>query len=144
MDAVIDGTAVLRDSGAWQLFLIPNVSPQQSAVWGRAAARCEFNDCNRLLYKSPVTQEPVNLAEMAHIYSFSKDGPRGWGIFTRTPLALNDVGNLMLVCHDCHKKIDQDKTGKRYSADLLRRWKGKHEARVRIATACSRHSARRA
>lgn len=37
-------------------------------LWGRAAARCEFSDCNRLLYKSPVTQEAVNLAEMAHIY----------------------------------------------------------------------------
>jgi hypothetical protein len=106
-------------------------------LWGRTAARCEFNDCNRLLYKSPVTQEPVNLAEMAHIYSFSKDGPRGWGIFTRRPSALNDVGNLMLVCHDCHKKIDQDKKGERYPADLLRKWKDEHEARVRIATGIS-------
>ncbi len=103
-------------------------------LWGRAAARCEFNDCNRLLYKSPVTQEPVNLAEMAHIYSFSKDVPRGWGIFTRMPAALNDVGNLMLVCHDCHKKIDQDKKGERYSADLLKKWKSEHETRVRVAT----------
>lgn len=103
-------------------------------LWGRAAARCEFSDCNRLLYKSPVTQEAVNLAEMAHIYSFSNDGPRGWGIFTRMPAALNDVGNLMLVCHDCHKKIDQDKKGERYSADLLKKWKAAHETRVRIAT----------
>lgn len=106
-------------------------------LWGRAAARCEFSDCNRLLYKSPVTQEAVNLAEMAHIYSFSKVGPRGWGIFTRTPSALNDVGNLMLVCHDCHKKIDQDKKGERYSADLLKKWKAEHESRVRIATGIS-------
>lgn len=103
-------------------------------LWGRAAARCEFNDCNRLLYKSSVTQEAVNLAEMAHIYSFSKDGPRGWGSFTRMPAALNDVANLMLVCHDCHKKIDQDKKGERYSADLLKKWKAEHETRVRIAT----------
>lgn len=103
-------------------------------LWGRAAARCEFSDCNRLLYKSPVTQEPVNLAEMAHIYSFSKDGPRGWGIFTKVPAALNDVANLMLVCHDCHKKIDQDKNGERYSADLLKKWKAEHESRVRLVT----------
>jgi len=103
-------------------------------LWGRAAARCEFNDCNRLLYKSPVTQEAVNLAEMAHIYSFSKNGPRGWGIFTQKLAALNDVGNLMLVCHDCHKKIDQDKKGERYTAELLKGWKAEHETRVRIAT----------
>ena len=106
-------------------------------LWGRASARCEFSDCNRLIYKSPVTQEAVNLAEMAHIYSFSKAGPRGWGIFNRLPSALNEVENLMLVCHDCHKKIDQDKQGERYSADLLKKWKAQHEARVRIATGIS-------
>lgn len=106
-------------------------------LWGRAAARCEFSDCNRLLYKSPVTQESVNLAEMAHIYAFSKKGPRGWGLLGRTPAALNEVGNLMLVCHDCHKKIDQDKQGTRYSAELLKKWKADHETRVRIATGIS-------
>lgn len=106
-------------------------------LWGRAAARCQFSDCNRLLYKSPVTKEPVNLAEMAHIYSFSKIGPRGWGPFKRHPAGLNDVSNLMLACHDCHKVIDQDKDGERYSADLLKKWKIEHEARVRIATGIS-------
>lgn len=112
-------------------------SEVERELWGRAAARCQFSDCNRLLYKSPVTQEPVNLAEMAHIYSFSKDGPRGWGPFKTNPVGLNDVSNLMLVCHDCHKKIDQDKKGERYSADLLRSWKEAHETRVRIATGIS-------
>jgi hypothetical protein len=106
--------------------------PVERELWGRAAARCEFSDCNRLLYKSPVTQEPVNLAEMAHIYSFSKGGPRGWGLLM--PRELNDVQNLMLVCHDCHKKIDQDKHGERYSVVLLKAWKEQHESRVRVAT----------
>jgi hypothetical protein len=112
-------------------------SEVERELWGRAAARCQFSDCNRLLYKSPVTQEPINLAEMAHIYSFSKDGPRGWGPFKKNPARLNDPANLMLVCHDCHKKIDQDKKGHRYSADLLRRWKEAHETRVRIVTGIS-------
>ncbi|HYE19728.1 MAG TPA: SAVED domain-containing protein [Tepidisphaeraceae bacterium] len=103
-------------------------------MWGRAAARCQFSDCNRLLYKHGVTQEPVNLAERAHIYSFSKRGPRGWGPFKFNRSGLNDVPNLMLVCHDCHKLIDDDKEGERYSADLLKRWKAEHEARVRLTT----------
>jgi len=106
-------------------------------LWGRAAARCEFNDCNKLLYKSPVTQEPVHLAEKAHIYSFSKDGPRGQGKLAAKPASLNQVSNLMLVCHDCHLKIDRDKKGDRYSADLLKKWKLEHEARVRIASGIS-------
>ena len=104
-------------------------------LWGRAAARCEFSDCNKLLYKHGVTQEPVNLAEKAHIYSFSKGGPRGWGtLFHKSRAGINDITNLLLVCHDCHKLIDEDKAGAKYSVELLKQWKESHENRVRIAT----------
>ncbi len=99
-------------------------------LWARAAGRCQFNGCNRILYKSPVTQERVNISEKAHIYSFSKDGPRGWGPFQKKPQKLNDVDNLMLMCHDCHKTIDQDKDGSKYSASILQQWKREHEYRV--------------
>src|SRR5688572_25140704 len=87
-------------------------------LWARAAGRCEFDGCNRLLYKSPVTQERVNIAEKAHIYSFSEGGPRGWGPFENEKELLNSISNLLLACHDCHRKIDADKNGVRYSADL--------------------------
>jgi hypothetical protein len=103
-------------------------------LWARAAGRCQFNGCNRILYKSPVTQERVNISEKAHIYSFSEDGPRGWGPFKKNPQSLNDVGNLMLMCHDCHKTIDQDKDGSKYSGSLLQQWKKEHEHRVVTVT----------
>lgn len=103
-------------------------------LWARAAGRCQFSGCNRLLYKSPITQERVNISEKAHIYSFSEEGPRGWGPFKKNPKSLNDVGNLTLMCHDCHKTIDQDKDGEKYSASLLRHWKKEHEHRVVTVT----------
>ncbi|MEI6313912.1 MAG: SAVED domain-containing protein, partial [Syntrophus sp. (in: bacteria)] len=103
-------------------------------LWARAAGRCQFDGCNRLLFKSPITQEKVNISEMAHIYSFSKIGPRGWGPFITNKKQLNVVNNLMLVCHDCHKTIDQDKDGERYSAKLLLKWKDEHEKRISIVT----------
>lgn len=103
-------------------------------LWARAAGRCQFNGCNRLLYKSPVTQEPVNISEKAHIYSFSEKGPRGWGPFFTKKNQINDISNIMLVCHDCHKAIDQDKNGLRYSGDLLIKWKEEHERRIAIVT----------
>lgn len=103
-------------------------------LWARSAGRCEFNGCNRILYQSPVTGESVNISEKAHIYSFSKDGPRGWGPFSLKTHDLNNVANLMLVCHDCHKTIDQDKDGKRYTADLLIDWKRQHELRIAVVT----------
>ena len=103
-------------------------------LWARAAGRCQFNGCNRILYKSPVTQERVNISEMAHIYSFSKGGPRGRGPFIKKPESLNDVNNLMLMCSDCHKTIDQDKDGSKYSALMLQQWKKEHEKRVLMVT----------
>ena len=103
-------------------------------LWARAAGRCQFNGCNRLIFKSPVTKESVNISETAHIYSFSESGPRGWGPLGNNPKKLNEVNNLMLVCHDCHKKIDKEKNGGRYPADLLIQWKEEHENRIRIVT----------
>lgn len=101
-------------------------------LWGRAAGRCQFDGCNRLLSRSPVTQESVNIAERAHIWSFSDDGPRGnEGIDDDS---LNDIVNLMLMCHDCHKEMDKEKDGGRYTVELLQAWKGEHEHRVELVT----------
>src|SRR5437773_1326859 len=68
--------------------ILPKVERE---LWARAAGRCQFNGCNRLLYKSPVTQERVNISEKAHIYSFSPAGPRGRGPHARNATHLNDV-----------------------------------------------------
>lgn len=103
-------------------------------LWALAAGRCQFNGCNRPVFKSPVTQERVNISEKAHIYSFSESGPRGWGPFLANRKQINELANLMLVCHDCHKTIDQDKNGERYPAELLITWKDEHEKRVAIVT----------
>jgi len=110
-------------------------SKVEKELWAKSAGRCQFNGCNRILYKSPITQEQVNISEKAHIYSFAEDGPRGWGnYFTLNPKKLNDIDNLMLVCHDCHKTIDQDTEGLKYSADLLKKWKQEHEQRIHIVS----------
>jgi len=42
-----------------------------------------------------------------------------------------------LVCHDCHKTIDQDSKGQKYSASLLLDWKKQHEQRIEIVTGIS-------
>jgi hypothetical protein len=106
-------------------------------LWAITAARCEFNGCNRRLNISPVTKESGNFVQKAHIYSFSPDGPRGRGPYQGEALGLNQSENLMLLCYDCHKKIDADKNGARYSAGLLRQWKHQHEARIRLVTGIS-------
>jgi len=104
----------------------------QMMLWGKSAGRCEFNGCNQQLWKSPVTQEAVNIGQKAHIYAFSDHGPRGKRGFSRK--RINDNENLIFVCHACHKTIDQDENGVRYTAELLRGWKREHERRIEITT----------
>jgi SMODS-associated and fused to various effectors sensor domain len=120
--------------GVWEGPTVSRAIPRnvELMLWGRAAGRCQFPDCNKLLSRSPVSQEQVNIAEKAHIYAFSETGPRGHdGVAIED---LNVLGNLMLVCHDCHRTVDEDKTGIRYSAALLREWKALHETRIEIVT----------
>jgi hypothetical protein len=102
-------------------------------LWGRAAGRCEFRGHNAPLWKSPVTGEGVDIAEKAHIWSFSVGGPRGRkGISAAT---VNSIANFILVCRICHRLIDDDKKGERYSAVLLQQMKAEHERRIELATA---------
>lgn len=106
-------------------------------LWARAAGRCQFEGCNKLLYRSAVTQEAVNQSQKAHIYSFSANGPRGQGPYSDDLENINSIDNLMLMCHGCHKLIDDDKKGQRYSAKLLQDWKIVHEQRIEIVTGIS-------
>jgi hypothetical protein len=105
----------------------------QFMLWGKAAGRCEFAGHNAPLWKSSVTQEPLNVAEKAHIYSFSADGPRGNAGIPKEKL--NDFGNLMLVCPECHGKMDQFRSGGRYTVELLQAMKAEHERRIELVTA---------
>ncbi len=106
--------------------------PVKRALWGRAAGRCQFDGCNKPLWRSPLTSEEVNIADQAHIWSFSRRGPRGnEGVSSDE---LNTHANLILVCHECHRKIDKEKDGGRYTADLLQGWKAQHEARVELVS----------
>ena len=110
-----------------------SIRPEVTAMlWGRAAGRCEFWGCNTPLWKSAVTQEKVNRAQRAHIYAFSGKGPRGHKSISAA--ALNNFDNLMLVCHGCHRKVDQHADGGRYPASLLQQWKVAHERRIEIVT----------
>jgi hypothetical protein len=57
----------------------------------------------------------VNIAQKAHIRSFSVIGPRGrQGIEVSQ---LNSTENLMLVCHQCHREIDSPEGEKKYTVD---------------------------
>lgn len=106
--------------------------PVTAMLWGRAGGRCEFAGCNRPLWMSLVTQNEVNVAQKAHIRSFSPYGPRGRQGISKEQL--NATENLMLVCHQCHTEIDGPHGEQTYPADLLLLMKKSHEDRVELVT----------
>jgi hypothetical protein len=71
-----------------------------------------------------------NFSEIAHIVAFSKEGPRGY--VCPEPKRKNDANNLMLLCPQCHKLIDDHPD--RYSISTLEKYKIRHEERIRHVT----------
>lgn len=103
----------------------------QNLLWGVAAGRCEFEGCNRPLWKNDLTQDVRVVGEKAHIRAFSTRGPRGRaGISSED---VNTIENLMLLCPICHVTIDRGDGPARYSVERLRAMKSAHETRIDVA-----------
>lgn len=101
-------------------------------LWGRAAGRCEFRGCNEPLFRDTLTQGRSNLATIAHIVSWTKNGPRGDE--KRSAALATDINNLILTCKKHGKYIDDREREEEYSEERLLDFKREHEERVRILT----------
>lgn len=104
----------------------------QRELWARAAGRCEFRGCNKLVSLHEPTQKRSNLSMISHIVARKPDGPRGDPI--RSPLLARDIGNLMLTCRPCGNIIDDKTRVSEYPEELLLEFKAEHERRVRMLT----------
>jgi hypothetical protein len=110
---------------------VRNVAPlDRIMLFVRAGGRCEFDGCNRYLLEHHLTLTEGNFAEMAHVVAFKPDGPRGRE-GTR-PADINDVNNLMLLCPQCHKLIDDHPA--EYTRRTLEEYKARHERRINHVT----------
>jgi hypothetical protein len=101
------------------------------AVWAAAAGRCTF--CNRLVLENEDLGEPVLIGELAHNVGWGKESPRGRS--TLSSDQRREASNLLLLCRNCHKPIDQGGVVGRYTVDVLARLKREHEQRIRRLTA---------
>lgn len=95
-------------------------------LWAKAAGRCQFNGCNKLLFRDGLTQIEMNFADVAHIIGDRPGGPRGDDKLSEE--YCNDVSNLMLLCLNHHRMIDQ--IYENYSEQQLRQMKAVHETRM--------------
>jgi len=99
-------------------------------LWGKAAGRCEFNGCNGIVYRDWLTRAELNFGEVAHIIGDSPDGPRGDIVLSKE--YCSDISNLILMCPEHHKMIDQILDT--YTDDVLRQMKLAHEVRIEQLT----------
>jgi len=86
--------------------------------------------CNKYLLGDKPYQLPVNLAQRAHIagWSDSSGSPRG---DSQLPVdQRNKAENLILLCYDCHKPIDDELTKHLYPEKKLLAIKAEHEERI--------------
>lgn len=95
-----------------------------------AGGRCEFSGCNEYLFEHPLTLRGGNFSEMAHVVAFSEDGPRGKD--GKRPVDVNETANLMLLCRQDHKLVDDNPT--EFTRSVLERYKSEHEERIRHVT----------
>ena len=104
---------------------------QTTLLWVKAGGRCEFEGCNKLLYKDsflPFVER--NLADNAHIVAKKAKGPRGNTVLS--PKLAKDISNLMLTCKFCHDRIDHNQ--EIFTIDKLRKMKKRHEERIERMT----------
>lgn len=108
-------------------------------LWARAGGRCEYQGCNRSLIGDLISgNEDANFGFVAHIVAEVPGGPRGDAV--RSPALVDDVRNLMLLCHVHHKLIDVDAVPDHPEQRLLD-IKVAHEDRIGILTELDRDRA---
>lgn len=106
-------------------------SKNKNMLWAISAGRCQYEGCNKLLYRDILTKRAYNTAYIAHIVADEPGGPRGDS--TRSGLLSNDISNLMLLCDVHHRMIDiEDVTG--HPESRLLKMKKRHEDRIALQT----------
>src|SRR3984885_14151794 len=99
-------------------------------LWGRAAGRCAMADCRVELFVTEDDYDPVCvIGEMGHIAASSNAGPRAH--LELDMRARDSYDNLILLCRNCHRKVDTLKLS--YPRERLLEIKANHEAWVRTA-----------
>ena len=109
----------------------PIPSDVSKKLWVKAGGRCEYEGCNKLLYRDDLTEREMNSGLIAHIVSVDPNDFRGDAV--RSKLLEDKLSNLMLLCYDCHRRIDHEEKLTHPEARLLK-MKAEHEDRIELVT----------
>lgn len=105
-------------------------------VWIAAGGRCTI--CNKYLAYDETTGDDVMVGQLAHIVGWSTAPGSPRGSANLDPALRNEADNIMLLCYDQHKVIDDTSLWDKYDQNTLRAMKRDHEGRIRALTAMGR------
>ena len=108
--------------------------PQRVVVslWAKAAGRCCM--CGEPQLVSSLAKVTVTIGEVAH-QAGATDGPKSPRGDAAVAFSNRDSEeNLMLLCHGCHRKIDDTAGQGLYTVEVLQGIKAQHEAMVAALT----------
>ena len=98
----------------------------------RSGDVCALPGCGQRLTPNSESGSPVNLGEAAHIVGERKGSARHEHDMTDS--ARNEYDNLIYLCPNCHRKIDDPVRGETdYPVDHLKRIKLEHESKIHNA-----------
>lgn len=106
-------------------------------LFSDAAGYCQNPSCQERLF-SDITDKDYHIAEMAHIFAASNNGPRANPSMDNYELSLYE--NLILLCPNCHTKID--KNSELYDDETIGDWKRKHIESIQHIMRASKYSSR--
>lgn len=96
----------------------------QKLLWMKSGGLCAFKDCRRpLAIEVEQSGRTSIVSQEAHIIAEKKNGPRGDSLLTLEER--NSYSNLMLLCLEHHKIVDDDPDT--FSVDTLLAMKAAHE-----------------
>ncbi len=110
----------------------PTIPKQiQIRLWVLAGGRCQYEGCNKILWRDDLTMAKMNNAYIAHIIDVNEQTHRYDPILSLK--MATEITNLMLLCDTHHRLIDYEEE-KEHSVDRLTRMKQKQEARIELLT----------
>lgn len=98
----------------------------QRRLFASSGGFCQNPACERELFRE-VKGVRFHIAEMAHVFAASTDGPRAKGSLSEEERGAYE--NLILLCPICHTEID--KAPSAYPDSLILSWKRNHDERLR-------------
>lgn len=102
----------------------PNAHTQKR-LFAASAGFCQNPACPNLLF-SDEAGKSIHIAEMAHVYAANDDGPRANPALTKHARGLFD--NLIVLCSNCHTKVD--KAPDAYPDSMILGWKREHARKL--------------